>query len=126
MMFLSACVVTTCLRAWAQQPACVVGGTVTDSSSKQPVVRARVIAEVTGAYSLVQLTDRQGNFCFPHLSPATYHVLVQKAGYMEAQHGAALAVEEGSAMKPLALAMTPYARLSGVALDAVGAPWPAA
>src|ERR1035438_3578289 len=85
MMFLSACVVTTCLRAWAQQPACVVGGTVTDSSSKQPVVRARVIAEVTGAYSLVQLTDRQGNFCFPHLSPATYHVLVQKAGYMEAQ-----------------------------------------
>ena len=114
------------MRALAQQPACTIGGTVVDDDSNRPVVKARVMAEVRGRYSLMGLTDERGSFCFERLDPAIYHILVQKTGYIETQYGGALAVEGSSEVKPLAIRMTAYAAISGVVLDADGDPVPGA
>jgi protocatechuate 3,4-dioxygenase beta subunit len=116
----AASIAILCLRALAQEPACAIGGTVVDGATNKPVARARVIAEVQGSYSFVTLTDAGGNFCFEHLTPATYHVLVQKPGYTETRNAGTLAVEEGAAIKPLAIRLTPYAGLAGVVLDEDG------
>ena len=116
----AASILTLCLRALAQEPVCAIGGTVVDGATNKPVARARVIAEVQGSYSFVTLTDAGGNFCFEHLTPAAYHVLVQKPGYTETRNAGTLAVEEGAAIKPLAIRLTPYAGLAGVVLDEDG------
>ena len=108
-----------CLRALAQETACTIGGTVVDEATHKPVVKARVIAEVPGSYTLVKLTDARGSFCFEALTPASYRILVQKAGYMEFQTRP-LVVEEGSPIKPMALEMTQLAGIAGVVLDADG------
>ena len=114
------------LRALAQEPVCAIGGAVVDSANHKPVVHARVMAEVSGSYSLVKLTDEQGSFCFQRLTPADYHLTVQKAGYMETEHGAILAVEENTVLKPLALEVTRYGAISGMVVDARGEPAPGA
>jgi len=116
----TASIAILCLRALAQEPACAIGGKVVDGPTGKPVVRARVIAEVKDSYSFVTLSDVRGNFCFERLTPAAYHVLVQKPGYTETRNAGALAVEEGAAIKPLALRLTPYAGLAGVVLDEDG------
>jgi protocatechuate 3,4-dioxygenase beta subunit len=120
-------VMILCLRALAQEPApCTLRGTVTDSASHQPVVRARVMAEVRGSYSFVRLTDEQGSFCFERLTPANYHLTVQKAGYLDMQRSAILAVEENTVLKPLAMEMTRYGAISGTVVDDAGEPVPGA
>ena len=109
-----------CLRAAAQEAApCTLGGTVVDSFSDKPVVRARVIAETEG-YSLVRLTDARGSFCFENLTPGDYDLMAQKAGYGDALHTVTLAVEENAVVKPLLIRMTRYAGLSGTVLDTEG------
>jgi hypothetical protein len=109
-----------CLPALAQQPPCVIGGTVVDSASNRPVARARVMA--SGSYSLVRLTGEQGDFCFEKLDVGEYRVLVQKPGYEETEHGVVLAVEETGVINPLAIRMTPYAIIAGMVLDDSGEP----
>ena len=116
-----------CLRAAAQDAApCAIAGTVLDSASDRPIGRARVMAEVPGSYSFVKLTDERGNFCFEKLTPANYHVAVQKAGYAEAWHPVTLSVEEDGVVKPIVLRMTRYASISGTVLGADGEPVPGA
>lgn len=113
-----------CLRGMAQEPACAIRGTVVDEATKQPVVRARVIAEVPGSYSFVRLTDETGRFCFAVLSPAAYHVSAQKAGYAESRRDITLTAEEPAVAKPLELPLTQYASLAGVVVDEAGEPLP--
>jgi hypothetical protein len=115
-----------CLPGFAQEPACTIRGMVVDAANNRPMVRARVIAEVRGSHSFLRLTDDRGGFCFEHLTPARYHIVVQKAGYAEEEHGVTLAVEENSEVKPIAIRMTAYASISGVALDPDGNPLPGA
>jgi hypothetical protein len=122
----AASIAILCLRGLAQQPACTIQGTVVDAASNQPVARARVIAEVRGSHSFLKLTDDRGRFCFDRLTPAAYHLVVQKAGYWEQRHGVTLAVRENSEVKPVTIRMTAYAGISGVVLDADGDPLPGA
>jgi hypothetical protein len=121
----AASIAILCLRAAAQEPArepapCTIGGTVIDKTSDKPVVRARVLAEVSGKYSFMRLTDERGGFCFERLTPADYQVIVQKTGYTDTLYGVTLAVEENTVVKPLALRMERYGGLSGAVLDAGG------
>jgi len=111
-------------QALAQQHVCIIGGAVVDSSSNQPIARARVL--VTASYSLMRITDDEGKFCFDSLDKGNYVLTVQKAGYLPAAHGVSLAVEENSEVKPVAVRMTRYGSVGGMVLDDRGESLPGA
>jgi hypothetical protein len=114
------------LHAAAQESSpCTLGGTVTDGGSKKPVERARVIA-TAGSYSVLALTDQRGSFCFAHLAPDNYRLIVQKSGYVEFSHPTTLSVEADGVEKPLWIRLTRYGSISGTVLDSEGEPLPGA
>ena len=115
-----AAIAILCLQAAAQEhPACTIGGAVVDGGSNEPVPRSRVIAEA-GSYTFLRLSGEDGSFCFEHLTPGDYRVIVQKAGYGETRYPTTLAVEGSEAVKPLTLRIAREAGLSGTVLDSNG------
>jgi protocatechuate 3,4-dioxygenase beta subunit len=123
---MAAAIAIVCLRAAAQEATpCAMGGAVTDDDTGKPMERARVIA-TAGSYSFLRMTDEHGGFCFETLTPGDYHLIAQKAGYLEAAYPVTMAVERDSQLKPLAIKMTHYGSLSGTVLDTGGQSVPGA
>jgi Carboxypeptidase regulatory-like domain len=111
-----------CLRALAQPPVCAVSGTVVDQNTKKPVVKARVFASGS-SYSIWKVTDASGFFCFEHLEPMSYSILVQKARYLDREQSVVVKEEK---LPPLKIAISAQTVIAGVVLSSDGERLPGA
>jgi hypothetical protein len=109
----------TAILAAAQQTATVTG-TVTNSVTGAPIVRAHVT--LSGAQNFGALTDDQGKFTIDGIPPAGYQYAAERVGFTSERHFGVLSVDFQSGANRLDLRLVPMAAISGTILDAAGEP----
>ena len=141
------------LAAVAAHAACVISGTVRDAESGKTLSGAHVYAKPLRAdYStaagggalqigrigivlgekpaILRTSNEQGAFCFEDLTPATYNVLAEHAGYLittyggraKGDDGIRFEVADGTEVPPIAIRMLAGATLGGMVFDPEGSP----
>jgi hypothetical protein len=108
---------------YAQEPAGVIEGSVTDALSRLGVGGARVALHGPAPESAT--TSATGAFRFEHLPPGEYNLTVIKSGYLDSAKGSvhhAVSLKAGAVTETAALALTPLGALEGAVLDDDGKP----
>lgn len=121
-----------CLLGLRSQAACLISGTVADSTMGKPLPNSKVYAKRQNNknVSILHLTNDEGRFCFENLEPDRYQVVVDRAGYLTTVHGGKPGAKEGmplsvdgkSEVPPLTFRLLRTAAISGTLLDATGEP----
>ena len=116
---LLALLAATAILAAAQQTA-VVNGSVTNSVTGAPIVRAHVTLH--GAQNFGALTDDQGKFAIAGIPPAGYQYAAERVGFTSERHLGVLAVDFHPGPNTLDLRLVPVSAISGTIVDAAGVP----
>ena len=116
----------------AAQPACALQGTVTDSVTRQPLAGVKIFVHTTAegsAPAYLRRSDARGHFCFERLGQGSYHLIAQRAGYLDQFYGAKPGAGDGialtvgtSSLPETKIEMIPRPILSGTVLHADGQP----
>jgi len=119
------------------QTTCAISGIVVDEMSGRPVAQAKIFARSDETNdqdeplpAIRRLSDVNGHFCFERLTPDSYTITANKAGYLDMKYGAQhpnspalpVDVEANRPVPPLLIKMTPQAVISGVVTDSDGDP----
>lgn len=113
---------------------CSIAGMVVRLADSEPLRRARVILHSADdrTRSVSVLTDTAGHFQFKNIEPGSYHLSVNRAGFVAQQYrqkkpddpGALLSLRSGQEMKDLLFRLIPSAVIAGKILDEDGEPLP--
>src|SRR5438128_2116681 len=69
--------------ALSQQPSASVQGVVVEGGSRAPIAKATVdLRSASGSVVASTLTDREGKFYLPNLSPGSYRFVTAHAGHV--------------------------------------------
>jgi large repetitive protein len=106
------------LSAQAQpsaQPACQIEGTVLNSVTSEPVVRAwvRLRAGLAASATTTSMTDGQGRFVFSGLPAGRYSLQAQRDNFLYEPSATALTLEEREVKAGVVLRLTPLAAIAG-------------
>ena len=121
-----------CLLGLRCQAACLISGAVFDSTTGKPLPSSKVYAkrQNNAKVSILRLTNEEGRFCFEHLEPDRYRVVIDRPGYLTTVYGAKPGAEDGMTFTvdgnietpPLTFRLLRTAAISGTVLDAAGEP----
>jgi len=113
---------------------CSIAGTVVKLADSGPLRRARVILWSTDDRTrrISVLTDAAGHFQLKGIQPGSYHLSVNRAGFVAQEYGqkkpndpgALLTLRNGQEMKDLLFRLIPSAVIAGKILDEDGEPLP--
>lgn len=101
------------IAAAQQPPPAVLQGTVVQAGTNSPLANARVELRSGGAFTAVDsiITDREGRFSFPKVSPGSYRLVASRLGYVNAEYG-----QRQPNGPALTLTLAPGQRLNNVVL----------
>jgi hypothetical protein len=117
-------VVALVIALVALQAGATVTGVVTDEKTKSPIAAASVLLVPNdGALSasVVAATDDRGRFAFKSVTPGTYRVFAQDAGYVRREASAPVVVG-AAAPREIAIVLTPMGVITGRVVDQNGVP----
>jgi len=113
---------------------CSVAGMVVKLADSEPLRRARVILRSADDHtrSIAVLTDAAGHFQLKGIQPGSYHLNVNRAGFVPQEYGqkkphdpgALLTLRTGQEMKDLLFRLIPSAVIAGKIVDEDGEPLP--
>jgi protocatechuate 3,4-dioxygenase beta subunit len=107
---------------------CALEGRVVDQKTGQPLARTHLFAIGQALAAIRASTNEDGRFCFPRLDSGSYHVVAQRAGYLEAVYQgsrhpgiySAIEMKPESRLAPVTIEMVPRAIMVGKVVDADG------
>src|SRR6266404_3392784 len=113
---------------------CSIAGMVVKLADSEPLRRARVILRSADDHtrSIAVLTDAAGHFQLKAIQPGSYHLNVNRAGFVAQEYGqkkphdpgALLTLRTGQEMKDLLFRLIPSAVIAGKIVDEDGEPLP--
>src|SRR6267378_6668272 len=113
---------------------CSIAGMVVKLADSEPLRRARVILRSADDHtrSIAVLTDAAGHFQLQGIQPGSYHLNVNRAGFVAQEYGqkkphdpgALLTLRTGQEMKDLLFRLIPSAVIAGKIVDEDGEPLP--
>jgi len=113
---------------------CSIAGMVVKLADSEPLRRARVILRSADDHtrSIAVMTDAAGHFQLQGIQPGSYHLNVNRAGFVAQEYGqkkphdpgALLTLRTGQEMKDLLFRLIPSAVIAGKIVDEDGEPLP--
>jgi hypothetical protein len=113
----------------APQPASV-SGTVTNSVTGEPILRAHVIVQCwsqqgqQGQQTYGALTNAKGEFSVTGIPPGQCNLQVQRVGFVAPPNGMGYTLTSGAHKEDLKLTLIPAGAITGRVLNAAGEPMP--